>query len=96
MSDSSIVLEDGTHRGQYTYRRDGQPPAKMTFQRHGSRLIIDHTLVPPSYRGHGVALQLVTRAVEDARENGWTLQPVCSYVVAQFEKHPEWADVLAD
>lgn len=95
MSDATIELEDGENRGQYTYKSDGQPPAKMTFQRRGDVLVIDHTFVPQSYRGQGIALELVKRSVADAREHDWKIHPVCSYVVAQFAKHPDWSDVLA-
>ncbi len=95
MNTPTIEREDNDTRGQYTYQRDGEEPAILTFERQGSILLLDKTLVPSSYRGQGVALELVKHSVADARENGWTLQPACSYVVAQFAKHPEWADVLA-
>ena len=31
--------------------------------------------------------------VADAREAGFRVRPVCSYVVKAFEKHPDWADI---
>jgi predicted GNAT family acetyltransferase len=34
--------------------------------------------------------------VADARAQGFTIVPQCPYVAAQFRKHPEWADLLAD
>jgi predicted GNAT family acetyltransferase len=96
MSTPTIKLEETQKGGQYVYRNAEQPPAILAFQRKGSVLLMDETKVPPSYRGQGVAFKLVERSIADARENGWKIQPACSYVVAQFAKHPEWADVLAE
>ena len=47
-----------------------------------------------SLRGTGVAKALVNRLVADARSEGFTIVPVCSFVVAQYKRHPEWSDVM--
>ena len=41
----------------------------------------------------GVAAQLVEALVADARENQFRIRPMCSYVAAAFDKHPEWSDL---
>jgi predicted GNAT family acetyltransferase len=58
-------------------------------------LAIDHTFVPPSHRGRNLAERLVTTGVADARLEGSKIHPYCSYVAAQFRRHPEWSDLLA-
>jgi len=68
----------------------------MTFRKDADgTIIIDHTGVPPEYEGRGIAARLVKRAIADAREEGFKITPLCSYVVAQFRRHPEWADLRA-
>jgi hypothetical protein len=37
----------------------------------------------------------VKTLVANAREEGFHVIPQCSYVVAQFQRHPEWADLKA-
>ena len=70
--------------------------AEMTFRKEANgTIIIDHTGVPPEYEGRGIAAKLVNRAIADAREQGFKITPLCSYVVAQFRRHPEWADLRA-
>ena len=56
---------------------------------------IDHTLVHPSQRGKGLAHWLVEAAVAYARAEGVSIVPICSFAVADFKRHPEYADVLA-
>ncbi len=38
---------------------------------------------------------LVEALIEDARSEGFKIIPTCSYVAAQFDRHPEWADLRA-
>lgn len=90
-----IRLEDYGSKGRYSIRSEAGAVAEMTFSKVGdTQIIIDHTEVPDAFRGQGVGLSLVTRAVEDARAAGKTIIPLCPFANAQFRRHPEWADVL--
>lgn len=91
---NDIVLDEGPSKGRYTYRV-GDDEACMTFSKAGDRLlIIDHTEVPAAFRGQGVGVALVGRAVADARAAGKEITPLCPFAAAQFRRHPEWSDVL--
>ncbi len=57
--------------------------------------VAEHTLVPKSIGGRGIAALLVQNLVADARQNGFKIVPKCSYVAAKFEGNPAWADLLA-
>lgn len=92
---SEIEREDGETKGRYVFRSAEGAEADMTYSKVGTRqIIIDHTGVPDAFRGQGVGLKLVERAVADARADGKTIIPLCPFAAAQFRKHPEWADVL--
>lgn len=90
-----IELEENGSKGRYVLRGPDGAEAEMTFTRVGAaQFIIDHTGVPDAFRGQGVGLRLVSRAVEDARAAGRKIIPLCPFAAAQFRRHPEWADVL--
>ena len=55
----------------------------------------EHTLVPRELEGRGIAGKLVAALIEDAKAQGFRVDPVCSYVEAQFKRHPEWAELKA-
>ncbi len=96
MTDHLIEREDSPGHGRYVVHLPDGLEAEMTFRKLGADTIaIDHTYVPQQFRGDGLALKLVERGIADARADGVKVQPVCSYVAAQFRRHPDWADLLA-
>jgi predicted GNAT family acetyltransferase len=97
MADIEISATDETTHGAYRAAVAGTDvPAELTWRARGKARIADHSFTPPQARGQGIAAQLVEAMVADARAQGFTIVPQCPYVAAQFRKHPEWADLLAD
>jgi uncharacterized protein len=86
--------DEGTH-GAYRAELPGARAAELTWRAHGNARIANHTYVPPELRGRGIAQQLVDALVADARAQGFTIVPQCSYVDVLFRRRPEWADLLA-
>ncbi|MBO9517982.1 MAG: N-acetyltransferase [Porphyrobacter sp.] len=92
-----IVRTDEVHHGSYRATLPGiDRAAELTWIARGPARIANHTFVPPEMRGKGIAQQLVEALIADARTLGFTIDPQCSYVEAQFRRHPEWADLLAE
>ena len=92
----AVTRTDETSHGAYNAELPGADrPAVLTWRAQGPLRIADHTFVPPALRGGGVARLLVEALVADARELGFKIVPQCSYVAAQFRRHPEWSDLLA-
>jgi uncharacterized protein len=92
---SEIGFQEGESKGRYFVCGPDGAEAHMTFTKIGlSQIIIDHTDVPDAFRGQGIGVKLVQRAVEDARSSGKKIIPLCPFAAAQFRRHPEWADVL--
>jgi len=95
--DLPVEHEEADGRGRYVMALPDGSEGEMTyFRRDAATIVADHTGVPPQYRGQGIAEKLVATAMDDARAKGQKIVPVCSYVVAQFRRHPEWADLRAD
>ena len=93
----TVTRTDETSHGAYRVELPGaDPPAELTWRALGPLRIADHTFVPSTMRGQGVAQVLVEALVADAREQGFRIVPQCSYVAALFRRHPEWTDLLAE
>lgn len=99
MTVQDIVIEHrqtprgGEYRATDT---EGGHAGELTWHPAGENVrVADHTGVPPAMRGRGIAEKLVQELIRDAREQGFTIVPACSYVAAQFRRHPEWRDLEA-
>ena len=98
MNDNELTVEreDGPTRGRYFIKLSPDAEAEMTFRKSDNNtIVVDHTGVPPAFEGRGIAAKLVSKMIQDARKDGFKITPLCSYVVAQFRRHPEWADLHA-
>ena len=73
---------------------NGEEYGEMTFVDSGNFYIIDHTGVFDNARGKGVGKQLVAKFVEHARAQDKKVLPLCPFAKAEFEKNPDYADVL--
>jgi len=96
MSDISFTLEESGSKGRYVAHVAGQDDVgEMTYSRlSASRIIVDHTGVPESLKGQGVGSALARHVVAEAREKGFTIVPLCPFLKAQADRHPDWADVI--
>ena len=96
MDETTITRHDSGDHGEYRAAVPGSDAiGRLTYQRRGSTLVADHTLVPPEIGGKGVAARLVAALIADAREAGDKIVPQCSYVEAAFRRHPEWSELRA-
>ena len=88
-------ITDGS-TGEYRATLEGSDAtAKLSWTERGGVRHAEHTFVPPEFRGKGVAAELVKALIEDAREQGFTIAPDCSYVESYFNRHKELAELRA-
>lgn len=96
MESVTITRHSGGNAGEYHAHIEGSTAiGRLTWiERNGAR-VAEHTLVPPEIGGRGVAARLVEALVADAATLGFKIDPQCSYVAAQFRRHPEWSALRA-
>jgi len=95
-TDGQIGVEWSGRQGKYLLPLPDAEPAWLSLvQTSPGTVAIDYSWVPPAYRGRGVALKLIRKAVGDARAQGFRITPLCGYVASEFRRHPDWHDVLA-
>lgn len=96
MLEVTITRHGGGEAGEYHAAVAGSSAiGRLTWVRRGGARVAEHTLVPREIGGRGVAAKLVEALVADARAEGFTIDPACSYVAALFKRHPEWSDLRA-
>ena len=67
----------------------------VEYELAGDVMTITHTIVPPAIGGRGIAAALMKAALEHARNQGFKVDPECSYADAWMRRHPEYEDLRA-
>lgn len=95
MNDFTIQLQENESKGKVYIGDSTTPLAEMTFSKAGTKLlIIDHTEVDPSLKGHGVGRLLLNAIVKLARDQEKKIIPLCPFAKSVFEKDPLISEVL--
>ncbi|HEY0147730.1 MAG TPA: GNAT family N-acetyltransferase [Allosphingosinicella sp.] len=82
-ADSQYELIVDGHKALAAYRLDGQ------------QIAFTHTEVPTVLEGQGIGSRLVAGALDQVREEGLKVVPLCSFVRHHIETHPDVQDLLA-
>jgi predicted GNAT family acetyltransferase len=96
MDEVTITRHGGGAAGEYHAHVPGSTAiGRLTWVTRNDVRVAEHTLVPPEIGGRGVAARLVEALIADARAEHFRVDPQCSYVAAQFKRHPDWANLHA-
>jgi hypothetical protein len=66
----------------------------LDYHLNGQTMTITHTGVPEAVGGRGLAAALTRVALDCAREEGWSIVPMCSYAAVYIERHPQYQDLV--
>jgi len=69
--------------------------SELTYIKRNDIITINHTNTKRPLEGKGLASRLVSQVVEFARENEYKINPLCPFSEVQFERNPQYRDVLA-
>lgn len=78
---------------QYEIHVDGLVP-KIEYIKAGEKIFLSHTEVPQGLEGRGIGSAIVRLALEDIKEKGLILIPLCPFVAGYIKKHPEWKSLV--
>jgi predicted GNAT family acetyltransferase len=62
----------------------------------GDVVTFPHTVIFDQFEGQGLASELVAAALDDVRVRGKKVVATCPYVKRYIDKHPDYADLLAN
>lgn len=87
--------EDDGRGGRFVLYEAEQEAGEITYQwaQEPRRMVIDHTGVDGAFGGKGYAKLLVKEAIAYARAQQVLIQPLCSFVVAAFDRDESLSDL---
>lgn len=93
----NIELYENPRGGEFVIHESGNRMAEMSYTIAGDdKITIDYTFVESIFRHENIGKDLVKAGVDFAREKKLKIIPLCPFVQSEFERNPDYADVLAD
>ncbi|WP_430782100.1 GNAT family N-acetyltransferase [Actinoplanes sp. G11-F43] len=92
----TITVADVPDKGRFEARDDsGALAGVVTYQVTGPIVVYTHTEVDPGFEGQGVGSLLARAVMDDARERGRTVVPMCPFLGEWLDKHHEYDKLVA-
>jgi uncharacterized protein len=87
-----VVNVSGANR--YELLLDGRRIGLLAYHRRKHRIALTHTEVTPACEGRGFGSRLAAAALDDAREQGLTVVPLCPFIAGYIDRHPQYRDLV--
>jgi predicted GNAT family acetyltransferase len=85
----AITVRDNPTEHRYEVHDGDQLAGFSEYKLTQHQIAFTHTQVDPAFNGRGLARQLVTEELDDARRRGLAVLPFCPYVRKVIAAHPE-------
>ena len=82
-------------KSRYELFIEGQVAGIADYEVEDGVVVFPHTEITPDRRGQGLGAMLVQAALDDARDAGRKVVPMCWYVAQFIDEHPEYRDLVA-
>jgi predicted GNAT family acetyltransferase len=89
------TIRDNPRELRYELVENDTVVGEIRYRRENGAVALVHTDVDPVYEGKGLAGALVEGALQDLRERGVRVIPVCPFVRSWLRRHPEYTDLVA-
>jgi predicted GNAT family acetyltransferase len=93
---AEIVVQDNQDEQRYELLVDGSLLGTLQYRRRPDAVALIHTEVSPSLEGRGLGARLVGGALDDIRARGLQVVPICPFVGAYIQRHPDYADLVVE
>ncbi len=91
---SDIQIQDDPENHRYVISAAGEPAGMAVYHVKGDRYFFVHTEVDPAFKGQGLGSKLAAFALDDMRERGEPIVPLCPFIAAYVRRHPEYQDLV--
>jgi uncharacterized protein len=89
---TEVVDRPETHR--YQVLADGEVAGFVQYQLGPGEITFIHTQIDEAYEGKGVGSVLVRHVLDDARERGLAVLPLCPFVRGWITRHEDYLDLV--
>jgi predicted GNAT family acetyltransferase len=85
---------DDVENHRFVIEVDGEQAGLAVYHLRGGRYLFVHTEVDDAFAGKGVGTTLVEQSLQQVRDLGAQIVPLCPFYIAYLERHPEQTDLV--
>jgi uncharacterized protein len=92
----TVSVVDNPRAERYELTAENERIGFVTYRMEPGVIALLHAEVNPAHERQGWGSRLVAGTLDDARERGLKVRPVCPFVVAYIARHPDYRDLVAE
>jgi predicted GNAT family acetyltransferase len=96
MGGVQITIADNTEDHRYEIRSDGELAGFLTYRSRPKLIELVHTEIDEEFEGRGLGSQLISFALDDARERRLTVLPFCPFVNDYIQRHRQYVELVPE
>ena len=89
-----VTVRDNRAELRYEALADGELIGSIRYRTEPGLVVLVHTEVAPAAEGAGVGSRLIRAALDDLRARSLHVVPLCPFVAAYIQRHPDYADLV--
>ncbi len=89
-------VRNNPEQNRYELRIDDELDGFVTYRERPGLIALIHTEIDNRLEGQGLAGQLVSGALEDARRRQLQVLPFCPFANSYIQRHREFADLVPE
>ena len=94
MTTETLKVHDNPGRHRFELKLGDGSVAIAEYTLPAGKIMFTHTEVPEGHEGKGIGTTLIRFALDAARARNLKVIPICPFVAAYMQKHPEVQDLL--
>jgi uncharacterized protein len=93
--ENEITIVDAQDNSRYeAHDADGSLMGFVDYRLSGTQIAFLHAETLPEFRGRGVAGKIAIKSLDDARDAGLRVRPLCPFYEDFLAEHTEYADLV--
>jgi uncharacterized protein len=91
-----VEVRDEPDNQRYVLEVDGTRAGLLDYRLGGGRIRLTHAEIDPAMERQGFGSRLAAFALDDARDRGLEVLPLCPFVEYYIREHPEYLELVPD
>ena len=96
MNAAQITIADDPDEARYEIRSDGELAGFVTYRSRPGLIELVHTEIDEEFEGRGLGSQLISFALDEARQRGLGVLPFCPFVNDYMKRHRQYVELVPE